>query len=444
MTEYNKTNPVSILTFAKRLEGKRLKDVMPFAFKDDGSVHGKSEVGDFYEEYFGIKKNSSPEPDFKEARVELKAVPIIRSVRKTRIKERTKISAINYEKLIKETWTTASIRKKVEHVLFIFYEHIPEKPKSEFVTLRVLLWDARVTDMKFFERDWTKIWTVVDEGRAHELSESLTTYIGACTSGIGRLVPQPKSKTLAKERSFSFKPTFTRQLWEERIEGVKFESLVNNLNILDVDDFEEKVLAHLKKFHGKSIGELAKGFGVSQPSSKQYKATIIRRCLGAKENSTKLEEFEKQGITVKIFPVNEKTRLPFEAISFPYFKHMELVQENWETSEFRAQVERILFVPLMGKDRKKPREFTIGNPFFWSPSREENETMKREWTEYVRLIKKGSADKLPKESSTEIVHVRPHGRNAADKDLAPGGKMVTKKCFWLNKGFLRKLMARNA
>jgi len=52
-------------------------------------------------------------------------------------------------------------------------------------------------------------------------------------------------------------------------------------------------------------------------------------------------------------------------------------------------------------------------------------------------------DNLPKSTESEILHVRPHGRNAEDKIITPSGSMATKKCFWLNRGYILKQIEKD-
>lgn len=55
-----------------------------------------------------------------------------------------------------------------------------------------------------------------------------------------------------------------------------------------------------------------------------------------------------------------------------------------------------------------------------------------------RETSRGVSNDLPKQSESEVAHVRPHGRNAQDKLPLPDGRMMTKQCFWLNHGYLER------
>lgn len=446
---YDPTDPKSIVRYARRLKGKRLKDVMPFEFIEDRTgVHGKGEVGGFYEAYFGLKTDNFPGPDFREAGIELKAVPVIKGRKKWRIKERTKVTSIDYMSLADETWETASVRKKLEHILFVFYEHIPHKPKKEFRTLGTVLWDAGPVDLDLFRIDWTVIRDKVLRGKAHELSEGMTRYLGASTSGTGRMKDQPESIERAKERSFSFKPSFTRQIFERYVRHYRFESLTSNLGIANSMDLDLAIADRLRSLEGRSIGEVAKALGIEPSKAKDCRQRIIRRYLGAKSGTSRIEEFNRQGVLVKVFPVKASNMKPKEAVSFPAFNYLELIRETWEDSELRQQLSSILFIPLIEREGPDKASSIIGRAFFWCPSHDEEKLIRKDWEMYVDAIREGRADDLPKASVTNVIHVRPHARNKKDTLPAPTGpdgpmQYVVKKSFWLNTKFLGRLLRRN-
>jgi len=444
---YDPTDIDSIVKYAKRLIGKQLKDVVSFDFKDNvPKSRRKGVVGHAIEEFFKVDAGNLPVPDFREAGVELKILPLKRDRGQLRIKERTKISAINYEHLAKEIWDTASVRKKLEHILFIFYEYLPDASPGEYVTRGVYPYHASESDLLFFKKDWEAVWEAIKNGEAHLVSESWGKYLGACTAGRDSrdVVSQPRSDIKAMRRAFALKPPFTRHLWEDYRSHKRYDSLVEILRIKDASDFERVVEAHLRNYKGMTIGDLSRLFDLEPTRQKDYKQIIIRKCLYATDNTSRLEEFEKQGIIVRIFPVRESTRHPIEAISFPAFRFMEIINKTWESCDLREQTERILFVPLLGEPRKdKVGDYKLGNPFFWSPTPEQEAIMRKEWEMYVDLIREGKADELPTAKSRQIIHVRPHARDSRDTLPAPGGKQVVKKSFWLNTKFLKGLLEEN-
>ena len=67
------------------------------------------------------------------------------------------------------------------------------------------------------EKDWNLIVNKIKDGNAHELSESDTKYLGACTAGATRDTSQrtqPFSNEKAMQRAFSFKSQYMKILLE--------------------------------------------------------------------------------------------------------------------------------------------------------------------------------------------------------------------------------------
>jgi DNA mismatch repair protein MutH len=444
MQGFDSLDEKSILAFAKRLEGKTLDEAVKLEKPLEGSpAVRKGKVGLIYEAYFGLPPSNESEPDFPEVGIELKVVPLVKGADgRLRIKERTAVSMINYMRIVKETWETASVRKKLRRILFIFFEVRPGKSEAAYLTKSVFLWSPSHIDERFFDFDWTGTKKKVEQGKAHEISEADSVYLGAVRKGAGKgkdLQPQPFSGIQAPSRAFALKQCFTRMLFErQNNKTAEFESLIQNLDIDDPADFERIVLDNYRRYKGKTIGELAGLFKVPN-KSKSFCAMVIRRCLGAKSPNSRIEEFEKMGIAIKTVRLDADGN-PREAMSFPKMDYMDIADEEWEDSDFFSQIQRLFIVPLYSKGRTQTKEDVLGEAFFWSPMMEQMKTIKEEWEMYRDEIKAGKADSLTVASKTLMVHVRPHALDSDDKEEAPGGKMVVKKCFWFNKGFVKNII----
>ena len=123
-------------------------------------------------------------------------------------------------------------------------------------------------------------------------------------------------------------------------------------------------------------------------------------------------------------------------MSFPAFVHEELAFEEWDTSDLLGRLNRLLIVPIHRERGATLAESVLGRPFFWSPTEPELQGIAKEWAVVRDLVAAGQARSVPPASKTTFIHVRTHGRNAADRDQAPGGLDVAKKSFWLNDQFL--------
>lgn len=179
--------------------------------KTDRLNTGKGAVGSVLEEsWFGYHINSEAEADFAEAGVELKATPYMRTSKGIRAKERLVCNIINYMEEYKHSFYDSSFWKKCNTMLLMSYEHKEGIPKGDFTIDEAVLFSFPTEDLYIIEKDWETIVGKIRAGRAHELSEGDTLYLGACTKGAtaATMRQQPFSDIPAKQRAFSLKQSY--------------------------------------------------------------------------------------------------------------------------------------------------------------------------------------------------------------------------------------------
>jgi DNA mismatch repair protein MutH len=151
-------------------------------------------------------------------------------------------------------------------------------------------------------------------------------------------------------------------------------------------------------------------------------------------------DFQLIGPTVRMTRVDAAS-FPYEAMSFPAFRHLDLVRETWEDSELLSLMEHMLIVPVLGVEKSTPAgECIIREPIYWAPTARQLEVIEREWTDFRDRIARHEAGALPTEKHTNAIHIRPHAKNATDRDDTPGGGSQIKKSFWLNKRFVQEIL----
>jgi DNA mismatch repair protein MutH len=471
---YDHTDEESIMARARMLKGKTIGYVeqhSPYE-KKKINLKDKGNVGNFVQKnWFGIPVNNSPEPDFVEAGIELKGCPIAKLKTKgLQTDERTKIGLINYKELYKETWEASHVKNKINKILFVFYQN--KKSKESIRDLKVLdvaLWELSKQDrINIIRNDWKKAFNENFAGKSHLLTETLFQILSASTADCGKTIngvkyqveqPIQKYSKYAKCRAFSFKWDFTNQFWQEHNKPNSFESIVDSLTLSDSGNYEKVLIDAISKNEGKTMGEIANMFNTSIPGGKAAVPTIIKLAIGFKSVKSKIKEFEQLGILVKTFPVRTSDMYPWEAVSFPSIKIKEFTKEDWDESTFLSQIGKILFVPFSAENKKtKAKDKKLYKPFFWSPNSNEIELIKSEWEAYKLEASKrfiiyekpvNSKKKfqevitnLSKASETKSIHLRPHAvKGKRDEDNF--GTSIPKLSFWLNKGFLQKLLMKS-
>jgi DNA mismatch repair protein MutH len=356
------------------------------------------------------------------------------------------------------------------------YEHLSGVPKGEFKIDKAVLFNFPVEDLVIIEHDWQVIMDKVRRGEAHLISEGDTMYLAACTKGANSssVRQQPFSGIPAKQRAYSLKPSYMTQILNTYIFGnTQSERIIRDWRILSDTTFEQYIETKLRPFYGKTIDELRSMLGVYS-TAKNIVELLLAKMLGASGKISSTEEFQKAGIvvkTVRLLPNGQAK----ESMSFPTFDFKKIVAETWEESALFETLSstKFMFVVFQSEYTDNPDEmvssysvaggklnqtapsgvsgFKFSRIKFWNMPVEDLEEVRRVWQRTVDTIKQGVElrmqdgvvyNNLPKQSENRIAHVRPHGKNAADKLPLPDGRMMTKQCFWLNRGYIASILRR--
>lgn len=482
---YDDSNPKDILRYSERLVGTSFYDILKI--NHEGLVleekvnyydnpRGKGSLGNLLEEeYFYYKANSLSEADFIDANVELKVTPYEKNNKGYRAGERLVLSMIpNNEPLFPE-FIGSHLEQKINKMLMIWYLRNKSMNRTSYSIDFVNLYDIHSEicrkDLEIICEDYIKIAKKVIEGKAHELSEGDTRYLGACTKGSTAeksLQPQfYNSSILAKRRAFSFKQSYMTYILNNYVLPglMNYDSIFNEEELLGTD-FDCEVIKKIDQYVDKGEEDLINEFNLEKKAKpKQLNKILVYRMLGV--NTDNAEEFSKANIVVKTIRV-KKNGLPKESMSFPKIRIKDFVTQNFEESEeYRFFSEtRFLFVVFKEDDNNK---FILKGSKFWNMPITELETIgKKEWEEYKDKfisgvhfeVTKNKENKiiikndLPKKKDHTIFHMRPHAGKSAylingikygngqssDMDLLPNGDKMTSQCFWLNNDYIAKII----
>ena len=447
----------SILNFAQKLKNKTLRECCGEEIEQHG-YSGKGNFGQILEKYyFGYEPNSVAEPDFTEVGIELKSSPL-KTLKngEYRSKERLVLNIINYLEVYKEEFEKSTFWKKNAHLLLVFYLHDKDLSLLDYIIKLVDLWEYPKEDLKIIRRDWEYINQKIREGKAHELSEGDTFYLGACTKGSTALKSfrdQPFSSEKAKQRAYSLKQGYVNHIIAKiaKEETAIYGKIIKQPEVLDTNQtIEEIVVSKFQPFYGKTALQIEEELNLNlNQKSKSYFANLTNAILGL-ELGQKIEEFDKADIQIKTIRIKENN-LPKEDISFPTFKYDELVLTDWDDSDFKTILESKFFFVFYQFENQN---LILKKVKFWNMLQSDISEAKNVWDATIETIKRGEIVKevtnkgirktfFPKKSQNRISHVRPHARNAADTydlpipDKLTGLTTYTKHCFWLNAKYVR-------
>lgn len=492
------SKPDELVSYAQQLVGHTFQDVLDLKLSDIpvsdsyGNNKRKGGLGNLLEEqYFAYQANSDALPDFAEAGMEFKATPVVygKNRKKQEVikaKERLVLTMIPNNEPIEADYDSSSLKGKSSDILLVHYLADGELPKLDQEIIMANRWQIPETDLEIIRDDYRTIAEMVQAGRAHELSEGMTTYLAACTKGASAskslqdqyypLVHEDgrREHVKAKRRAFSFKSSYmtavAQDLEKKQQEADQF---VSDVELLKKNSFDDLVLQTLAPFKGQHAKKLGGRFAPDLDSgAKNFLNALTWRLLGSKRE--RIQEFEKAGISVKTVRVQKNGKIR-EKLKLKNFRFADLHAEtSWEESELYALLadQRYLFVVYQEDDHG----YYFRGAFFWAvPAHliggEEFSNnsgtaydywldTKKKLREGIKIHYKSGAyrNNFMKASENPVCHIRPSADKAAylftdgrppvgaverDSDLLPDGQRMTKQAFWLNTNLIVEEINKN-
>lgn len=466
--DYNANSKESIEDYARLLLDKNLSNVLGANFTHRfNNTASKGRLGQVVEEdYFGYKVNSRKEADFKEAGIELKVAPLreikpkknsnyLREKQGVSAKERIVLSIINFIEVYKEQWSSNSLFDKCGQLLLMFYLNEKEKPIEQLVFKIINVWSPSEEDFIVIKKDWEMIINKINAGKAHEISEGDTMYLGACTKGSTAAKSkraQPFSEILAPQRAFSLKRSYVDSVIEELLQREVFfeEKTVKAISATFKSiSFDDVILDLFKELQGWSLAKIITKYDIiRERKAKNFNRLIVddicKKRFGDKLDN--LEEFKKANIEVKTILL-KPNGMPKEAMSFEQIDYCDINTETWVESSIRDKFENkkhlwIIFKATRNFEKQSELrldEIVVDNVMFWNmPIVDLEGSMYYVWENTVDKISSGDYNNFIKISDKQIAHIRPKGKDSKDVMLTPQGTYERKKCFWLNASYIKQ------
>ena len=462
---------------ASKLEGMTFRDVLDLGIYPEGVVREynsrryKGGMGNLLEErFFGYRANSDRDPDFAEAGVELKATCVDR-LKSGRLSagERLVLTMIAYDEPVADSLYDSHLWRKCQRMLLVWYLRGRGADPYDQRILYTCMFTPPEEDMRIIEEDYRLITGLVLEGRADELSESLTTYLGACTKGASRaksMRDQPiyAPGKMARARAFSLKRSYMDYVLHHYVMGApEAEKVVKDPRELQRRTLAEYVTSTINRHVGRTDRELCSMLDLEYTGNKAQWTTIAYRLLGIRGD--RAAEFEKAGIRVRTLRPERDGRRLVESSPILNIDFLRLAaEEDWEDSELRNLLAdmRYLFV-VFQKDREgnavlrgcglwAMSEGTLDGPVneCWERTRDAVRRGVRLTRKVGRTGKVTFSNDFPAISDRLVAHVRPRAKQSAyrfadgtvvgnverDAKPLPDGRWMTRQAFWLNSDYM--------
>lgn len=450
-------NRQEIELISKSAIGKSVNDILneEIVTVEDKDVN-KGGLGQLIEKYlFGMDNNSDSEPDFMPAGIELKVTPY-KKIKgdKLSAKERLVLNIIDYMTEYKNTFRSSHFWYKNNKIQLLWYLWEANKDKKDLIiTHEKLLELEKNEDLKQIEEDWNFIINKIREGKAHEISEADTMYLGACPKGANASSTrqQPFSDIPAMQRAFCFKNSYMTQLVRKYIGDYSNVEKVLKDTDASFNDFVQNVI---NKYKGKTQSELMKELNIDS-KAKNVLNMIINRMFNVKSKLKDTDEFVKANIIPKTIRVESNGRI-IESMSFPYFKFDEIMNTDFEDSDLKEELETTKYMFFIFKEENG--EYVFKGIKLWNmPEIIIESKVKSMYEKTQEVIRTGNIvnhidergrriTNFPGMSDNGVCHVRPHGKNSKDttslpvKDSVTGAIEFTKQCFWFNNSYLKEII----
>lgn len=471
--DYDKTSADSILQYAKQLEGKSFNDIKNQYLEHTGisvekaqtdDTNAKGQLGNFLEEYyFGYKPNGNQEADFKTAGVELKQTCIdIKKDGGYTAGERLSITNISFDEPVEHDFYKSHVWEKIRLILLIHYIRDKSIPRMLYKIMFVNLFTPPMDDLNIIIDDYTKIIDKIEAGKAHEISEGDTLYLGACTKGstaAKSMRPQfYGNHTPAKKRNFCFKRNYMDYVLHAYVlkDAVPYERIITDSDELKSKTFEDIIVGRISEYIGKTDKQLCTVFGREYNNNKAQWIDLAYRMLGIKGSHA--EEFTKANIVVKAIRLEENGTMR-ESMSFPPFKFLDLASQAWEESDVYEYFSETKFLFVVYK--RTGSAYALKGATLWNmPAVDLEETVHAGWESIQTVINEGVtftvrpngtvSNNLPGKNDNRIIHIRPHANKAAyrlhngfvrgnvecDANPLPDGQWMTTQSFWINNDYI--------
>ena len=437
-----------LLEYTSQIVGKTFKEIdSEHLLENENPRRQKGLLGHVVETgFFKYPRNSDSRADFEELDIELKVTGYVKNKNGSlRAKERLVLSKIDYNSIINETFETSHVLGKCRNMLIIWYEYDKNKEAKDFLITDYQLYDMG-QDKEIFENDFEIIKGKVLEGKAHELSEGDTSYLGACTKArtSSDRTSQPFSDILSKPRAYSLKNAYMTGILREYIRTPRIinHTFTSKQEFKTVIDY---VKNKFKPYFGKTqleILEEVTGRTYDEKIPKNISKMISDEIIGKDDElPEKNELFAKTNFIIKNLPIQKngkpRERMSFKTISLSDF------EETWEDSFWKNYFEETTIITICYQEVNQSRN---GYRILKDVKKitfddEDLDSFEKTYNQIKKAIEKRDINLLPTSANgfkNQLLEIAPKGVKGDDAYVNFFKRDKTKVAFMISKKLLYK------
>ncbi|MBE4704247.1 Sau3AI family type II restriction endonuclease [Spiroplasma platyhelix] len=444
-----------VLQLANRIKNKSINQIIKeLSNTNDVNLEDKGYVGYVIESYFGVKRNNSSKPDLSHLGIEIKTTPLkkLKNKNEFSVKERMVLNIINFHQENLEDFYQSSFFIKNKKILMVFYLFNNEISDKNYFIHTINYHDLSkisLKDLNIIKKDWEIIVNKIKTGRAHELSERLTKYLGACPKGNKKsnsLVTQPFSDIKAMRRAYSFKPHYLKYLLMQDC----YKDKLIKFNINENDNLVDFIFQKLFPYINLTAKELCKKFNINYKRKDKHYA-ILKEIFGI-NSFNNVEELLKENIKIRTYTIKPNNviqeEFPFLIVNPHEFEYKN--ENSFYDSELYNYFINTKFI-FVGFKKDDDNTYIAKISYFEFPEKYLNkletiwnDTRRKFQGEIIlnlKYTKKGkiiTTNNLISKKNGYIGHIRPRAQDKNNEYWIPCDKKITRQCYWLNKEFVQE------
>ena len=432
-----------LLEYTSNIAGKTFKEIDSEGLLEDASLkRRKGLLGQVVETgFYKYPLNNDSRADFEELGIELKVTGYVKNKNGSlRAKERLVLSKIDYNEIIYETFENSHVFGKCNKMLIIWYEYDSKKDIRDFLITDYQLYDMH-KDKIIFINDFEIIKGKISDGKAHELSEGDTSYLGACTKSSKSTdrTTQPFSEIPAKPRAYSLKNAYMTGILRELKEKTPPITIKSKYKTVE-EYITDKLKPHMGKTQIEIYEEIIGDINLNK-IPKNINKHISDKLIGKdKDLPFKNELFRKTNFIIKNIPIKEdgqvRERMSFKTLSLSDF------EEPWENSFWKSYFEETTLIVICYEEKNKSRNGyrVLKSVKKISFNDDDLESFKKTYNQLKLAIELKDLNLLPTPNSFEnqLLEIAPKGKKGDNAYANFFKNDKTKVSFMISKKLLNK------
>ncbi len=177
---------------------------------------------------------------------------------------------------------------------------------------------------------------------------------------------------------------------------------------------EAELLQRARALAGLSLHQVAAYLGRSVPPdlrrNKGWIGQLIEAYLGGQAANLSEPDFTNIQVELKTIPVSRRGA-PRESTYVCTVPLANGVRTPWVNSPVWRKLRRVLWVPVEGDSDIPLAERRVGNALLWSPTRDQEDALRRDWEELMDMVSYGELEHVTAHLG-QYLQIRPKAANA--------------------------------